>query len=198
MDTDLLAHSAHSIFGGQQQHLPWYAVKVRTRSELAVVTQLETKGFTAFSPFSRVWKRYSDRRKQVEQPLFPGYVFCQLDVAHRLPVLTTPGVAHIVGFGLIPEPVPTAEIHSLQKFMAAAPDPQPFPYLQAGQRVRISVGPYAGVEGQLIQTKGASGSRLVVSINLLQRSLSAEVDPQLVVPIEPILSQANTACLANR
>ena len=165
-----------------QTGLPWYAVKVRTRSELAVVDQFALRGLTAFSPCTKLWKRYADRRKQIEQPLFPGYVFCRLDVAQRLPVLMTPGVAHIVGIGQTPEPVPTHEIFSLQQLSAAA-SVQPHPYLHVGQRVRVEVGPFAGVEGQLVQFKGTD--RLVVSVNLLQRSISAEVDPRLVVPLGP-------------
>jgi transcription antitermination factor NusG len=125
-------------------------------------------------------RRYSDRLKKVDTALFPGYVFCRFDPLRRLPILTTPGVEHVVGLGRVPHPVEEAEIEAIQQIMQSGVLAKPWPYLKVGHRVRIAEGSLAGIEGLLIQERGRD--RLIVSVHLLQRSVSVEIDRDSIRP----------------
>lgn len=160
---------------------PWFALRVRTRSEFSVLAQLERKGCIAFSPSSRKLRVYRDRRKMVEEPLFPGYVFCRFEIEQRLPIITTNGVAQIVGRGATPEPIPFIEIHALERLMIAGAAAQTWPYLTTGQKVVVVAGALQGIQGQLIASKGTD--RLVISVDLLQRSVALEIDRRNISPL---------------
>ena len=164
--------------------LPWYALQVRPRFEKVIASTLLNKGYEGFLPLYRHRSRWSDRMKEVQLPLFSGYLFCRLDLNRRLPVLITPGVMHIVGIGKIPHPVDEFEIAALQSIVVSGLQAEPRSYLSIGERVRIELGPLAGTEGILTSLKGSS--RLVVSVNLLQRSVSVEIDESWVVPVDPL------------
>jgi transcriptional antiterminator NusG len=163
------------------QREAWYALYVRSNFERTTEQCLKNKGYQAFSPFYRTWCRRSDRNKQLELPLFPGYVFCSFNPQNRLPILTTPGIVSIVGAGNIPEPVKLCEILSIQLVAESGRPVQPWPFLRQGRMVRIEGGPLAGVEGTLQKVKDEL--RLVVSITLMQRSVSVEVHQDLVRPL---------------
>jgi len=162
--------------------LPWFAIRVRSNHERVTAVHLRERGYEEFVPCFQIERRWSDRRKRLDQFLFPGYVFCRFNVEHRLPVLTTPGVVSLVGFGKTPSPIPENEIQGIRRMVDAGLLITPWPFLQVGQRVAIERGPLEGVEGILQQVKGKL--RLVVSICLLQRSISAEVDRDWVRPIQ--------------
>jgi len=115
----------------------------------------------------------------MELPLFPGYLFCRFDAMNRLPILTTPGMVQIVGFGKTPVPVPDAEIAAIQAATIGNLAREPWPYLEVGQKVKVECGPMRGVEGILLNIKGSH--RLVLSVTLLQRSVAVEVDSNWVV-----------------
>jgi transcription antitermination factor NusG len=159
----------------------WFALKVRSRAEKSAEGALQTRGFEAFCPTSPERRKYSDRIKQLHSPLFPGYVFCRLHWNHRLPVLSTSTVEYIVGFGQEPTPVSLAEIKALQLLSRSGAQCQSHAFLQVGQRVRLQSGPLANLEGILVGTRG--NHRLVVSVELLQRSVSTEIDTALVRPV---------------
>jgi transcription antitermination factor NusG len=161
--------------------LRWYALYVRSRHEKVVEETLKGKGYSAFSPFYRSLRKRSDRTKEVDLPLFPGYVFCQFDAFHRLPILTTSSVVKIIGSANAPTPIDDSEINSIQAIAKSDRAVQPWPFLREGQRVRIEVGPLRGAEGTLLQMKNKF--RLVASISLLQRSVAVEVDRNSVVPV---------------
>ncbi len=163
--------------------LLWYALQVRPRFEKMIASTLLTKGYEGFLPLYRNRSRWSDRIKEVQLPLFPGYLFCRFDINKRLPILVTPGVIHVVGIGKTPHPVDNAEIAALQAIVISGLQAEPRSYLNIGQRVRIELGPLAGIEGILTALKGSS--RLVVSVSLLQRSVSVEIDESWVVPVSP-------------
>jgi len=171
--------------------LPWYALQVRPRFEKVIASTLLTKGYEGFLPLYRHRSRWSDRMKEVELPLFPGYLFCRFDINKRLPILVTPGVMHVVGIGKTPQPVEEDEIASLQSIVFSGLQAEPRSYLNIGERVRIEIGPLAGVEGVLVALKGAN--RLVVSVSLLQRSVSVEIDESWVVPIDPLRALRGSA-----
>jgi transcription antitermination factor NusG len=160
---------------------PWYALRVRGRQERNVAASLFEKGHDVFLPQYRSRRNWSDRIKEVDLPLFPGYLFCRFDVNRRLPILVTAGVLEIVSVGRRIVPIDETEIRAIQSIVVSRLDAEPWPYLRVGQWVRIGYGPLYGLEGVLIQVK--RGHRLVVSVNLLQRSVSVEVDPDWVTPI---------------
>jgi len=162
---------------------PWFALQVRTRQEMGVSQQLGGQGYERFLPLYKLRKRWSDRIKEVDAPLFPGYLFCRFNPQDRLPILKTPGVIQIVGFNNGPTAVDEAEIRSIQTLVTAGVPHQPWPFLAAGDRVRIESGPLLGLEGILIDVKRSH--RLVLSVTLLQRSVAVEIDSALITAISP-------------
>jgi len=162
---------------------PWFALQVRTRQEASVAQQLNGQGYERFLPLYKLRKRWSDRIKEVNAPLFPGYLFCRFNPQDRLPILKTPGVIQIVGFNNGPTAVDEAEIRSIQTLVTAGVPHQPWPFLAAGDRVRIESGPLLGLEGILIDVKRSH--RLVLSVTLLQRSVAVEIDSALITAISP-------------
>jgi transcription antitermination factor NusG len=162
---------------------PWYALRIRPQHEKVVARALRNKGYEEFLPLYRYKRRWSDRFKEIESPLFPGYVFCRFDVHNRLPILVTPGVVLIVGIGKIPLPVDDDEIAALQTVVKSGLQAEPWPFLKIGQRVRIERGSLEGVEGILVAIKRPY--RLVISITLLQRSVAVEIDHNWASPIGP-------------
>lgn len=161
--------------------LPWFALQVRTRYERNVASFLEGKGYEWFLPTYISRRRWSDRVKQLELPLFPGYLFCRFNPEERLPILKTPGLISIVGTARTPTPVDASEIVALRTLVNSDLPRQPWPFLKVGQRVRIECGALAGLEGILLQIKGRD--RIVLSVTLLQRSVAAEVDSSWITPL---------------
>jgi transcription antitermination factor NusG len=159
----------------------WYAFKVRTGGELRLRTSLEQKGFQIFLPTYLEVRKYSDRLKKVDAPLYPGYLFSRLDMADRLPILTTPGVESVVSIGGVPQPVDDSEIESILRVVDSESSAMPWPFLRVGDRVRIVYGALCGVEGFLVRVRDKD--RLVLSCNLLQRSIAVEMDRTYVKPI---------------
>jgi transcription antitermination factor NusG len=160
---------------------PWFALQTKSRSENFVATQLRGKGYEPFLPVYKSRRRWSDRFKELELPLFPGYMFCRFNPLDRLPILVTPGVLQIVGAGKSPTPVDDAEIATIQTCIQSGVPRQPWPFPQIGQRVRVEYGPLRGLEGVLLSIKG--GHRLVLSVTLLQRSVAVQLDESWVSPI---------------
>jgi transcription antitermination factor NusG len=128
-------------------------------------------------------RRLSDRYKTVDLPLFPGYLFCRLDLDHRLPLLTTVGFLYIVSVGNKPAPVDEGEIAAVQFVVRSGFPAMPWPSLAVGQRVRLESGPLCGLEGVVIQE--GMRDRICVSVTLLQRGVSVEVDRDWIRPLSP-------------
>jgi transcription antitermination factor NusG len=177
---------------------PWFALQVRSRHESCVADYLNGQGYEWFLPLYKSRKRWSDRIKEVESPLFPGYLFCRFNQHDRLPILKTPGVIQIVGFNRVPAVVEESEVSALQTLMAAGVPNHPCPFLELGDKVRIESGPLRGLEGILLDFKGHH--RLVLSVTLLQRSVAVEIDSALVTPVSsaPQLSAEDKAHSRNR
>lgn len=169
----------------------WFALTVKPNHERAAVQALEWKGWETFLPLYRCRRRWSDRVKELELPLFAGYVFCRFPVRDKGRILSTPSVVSVVGFAGKPVAVADEEIEAVRKMTGSGLRVGPWPYLRVGQRVRIEAGPLCGLEGILLQLKDAW--RVVVSVELLQRSVAAEVDRDVV---SPLLSPANRRPLA--
>ena len=160
----------------------WYAIRTQSKFENLVSAALRGKGYQEFLPLYHSRRRWSDRIKELDLPLFPGYVFCRLDVRERLlPVLTTPGVLAILGAGKTPVPVSDDEIAVVQAIVRSGLPARPWPCLTSGSRVLIEYGPLAGLEGIALRVDKIF--RLVVSVHLLQRSVAVEIDRDWVRPI---------------
>jgi len=159
---------------------PWYGIRTRSRFEKIAAKVLENKGYVVYLPLLESRRRWSDRVAEVHFPLFAGYLFCRFDPVQRLPIVTTPGVVSIIGLGKEPEAIPEEEIEAVQAVLRSGLAVGPWPYLREGERVRIVKGALDGLEGVLVKKK--SQWRIVVSINLLQRSVAAEVDRDWVRP----------------
>lgn len=161
----------------------WFALQVRARWESSTAVLLSGKGYQTLLPTYMTKKRWSGKFREVNAPLFPGYVFCQFDPQKRLPVLVTPGVISVVSCGRIPLPVDGSEITSVQKIVSFGLRAEPWPYLELGQKVRITADALEGLEGILINFKG--NHRIVVSVSLLRRSVALEIDRSSVQPAGP-------------
>ena len=159
----------------------WYALQIRSRWESSTALLLSGKGYQVLCPTYKTTKRWSGRSKEVTAPLFPGYVFCQIDALKRLPVLVTPGVIAVVSRGRVPLPVGDSDVHAIQKLVASGFQAEPCPYLEVGQRVRIESDALEGLEGILTCFKGSN--RIVVSVSLLRRSVALEIDRFCVRPV---------------
>ena len=160
----------------------WFALTAKPRHEKAVAANLRSKGLESFLPLYRVRRQWTDRIHSVDLPLFPGYVFCRFAYASRMPVLHTPGVRSVVGFSNVPTPVSDDEISRIQTIQASGLPAQPWPYLRVGQRARIEHGSLAGLEGVLIREKDTL--RVVVSVELLHRSVAVEIDRDIIRAVE--------------
>lgn len=166
-----------------QPRVSWFAIRVKPQFDQVVCTSLQAKGFEQFLATYQVptRKRAVNEKRTRVLPLFPGYVFARFAATSRLPILVIPGVIGIVGFNRVPAPIPEDQMNNMRQLVRASNTVGPWPFLASGDRVRIERGPLAGVEGLLLKVR--SSFRLVVSIDLLQRSLSAEVDRSWVYPL---------------
>jgi transcription antitermination factor NusG len=164
-----------------QSSFPWYAVKVRSRSEKLVDQVLKGKGFESYLPTYRSRRFWSDRTVELHEPLYPGYVFCRFEFDYRLPVLQSIGVVDIVMAGRAPLPVPQEDIVAIRRIVDSELISTPWPFLDVGQRVEICKGPLRGLRGILLIQK--RHYRLVVSIPLLQRSVKVEIEGDWVRPL---------------
>ena len=158
----------------RNQPWPWYAILAKTSREKTASLLLENAGYESFVPISKYLRRWSDRMKEVEVPLFPGYLFCRMNPHNRLPVLRTPGVIQIVGVGKTPIAVEEEEIAGIQRVGKSGLPTMPWPYMKIGQVVRIEEGPLRGLDGIVLRIKSAV--KLVLSVSLLQRSVAVEID----------------------
>jgi transcription antitermination factor NusG len=166
------------------QEWPWFAIQVKTCREKIANSLLQNAGYECFLPLSKSRRRWSDRIKELEVPLFPGYLFSRFDPHNRLPILMTPGIIQIVGIGKTPLPIEEEEITAIQRAAKSDLSAMPWPFLQVGQVARIEYGPLRGLTGIVVRIK--SGLKLVLSVSLLQRSVAVEVDRSWLSKDQPI------------
>jgi transcription termination/antitermination protein NusG len=152
----------------------WYAAYTSPHHEKWVAGQMNDSQIECFLPVYKSVRRWKDRRKQLELPLFPGYVFVRIALQDRLRVLRLPGVVQFVAFQGKPAALPEPEIEALRHGMQASAHFEPHPYLKAGRRVRVRNGAMQGVEGVLVRNKDCF--RVVMTIDLIMRSVALEVD----------------------
>lgn len=159
----------------------WYVAQTYARHEKCVAEQLDGRGIEQFLPLYETVSRWKDRRVRLQLPLFAGYIFIRLPLRDRLRVLELPSILSIVGFGGRYAAVSDVEIENLRRASFPCTPAEPWPYLKVGRRVRVKNGPLSGTEGILIRKKNIY--RLVLSLDLIMRSIAAEVDATNVEPI---------------
>ncbi len=163
--------------------MKWYAIHTRSRHEKQVDLFLSERGVETFLPLVHTLSRRRDRKKYVDIPLFPGYLFVFTEKERLLfDVKYTRGVTRIIGTDLdAPTPIPDKQIQDIKSIMETEVQLDPFPYLKKGRMVRVKSGPLKGLEGILVERKGHY--KLVIQIDLLQKGAAAEV---YISDIEPI------------
>jgi len=162
----------------------WWAVYTRHQHEKTVARMLAGKGIEVFLPLYESNRRWKDRNKLVSLPLFPCYLFVRGGHDRRLPVVSTPGVHMVLTNGENVATVPEAEIQAIRRTVEAAVHVEPHAFLKCGERVRVKAGPLEGVEGILVRMKNQS--RLVLSVDMLAKSVGVEID---AADVEPAMQQ---------
>ena len=160
----------------------WYAAYLCANHEQRVRAHLEQQSVEAFLPTYETVRRWKDRRMRLRLPLFPGYLFVRTAMVDRLRVLHVPGVVRLVGFNGHPSALPDEEIDVLKEALVCGVRAEPHPFLTVGRRVQMKHGPFKGRQGILLRRKG--NLRLVLSIDLIMRSVVIDVD---AADVEPIL-----------
>ncbi|MCI0627055.1 MAG: UpxY family transcription antiterminator [Acidobacteria bacterium] len=168
---------------GESRLSGWYALYTRHQHEKTVTQILSGRGYEVFLPLYSEIHRWKDRTKQISLPLFPCYVFLHGQVQQRFQILSTPGVYSFVGSGGLPASIPPAEIEAVQRLVETSLRLEPHPFLTCDDRVRVTQGPLAGIQGILIRKKNLC--RLVLSVELLQKSVAVEVDASVVERCSP-------------
>ena len=158
----------------------WYAAYTSANHEKRVAAELRRRSTECYLPLYESMRRWKDRRVRLELPLFPGYVFVRLALRDRLQVLQVPGVARLVGFDGHPVAVPNEDIEAIRSRLAGDHPLLPHRYLERGQRVRVLSGPLAGLTGVVVRQK--KQTRLVISFDLLMRSVAVELNPSDLSP----------------
>lgn len=158
----------------------WFALTVHPKHEQLAERGLKNHGFEAYVPVHRVRRQWSDRRKNLDMVLFPGYVFCRFDPAQKLRVLQSPAVRSIVSSGREPLPVDESEISAVRAMISTGRPIDVCPYIRIGQQVRVSQGPLASLRGVILRVKDSW--RVVVSVEALGCSVAVEVDADQVLP----------------
>lgn len=156
---------------------PWFALHVKSRMEQTTGELLRAKGYEIFVPTYKP----VESRSSVHMPLFPGYAFCRFDPDIRCPILTTPGVLRVIGYGRRPAVVCETEIEAIRKIVLSSVEAKPHEYLTTGQVVLVKQGPLRGIVGKIVSVQSAT--RLIVAITLLQRSVSVNMDLEWVQPV---------------
>jgi transcription antitermination factor NusG len=178
---DEILDLVNAKLASKSEGLKWYALQVHARKEQLVASQLENRSLECFLPTYKSLRKWSDRTKEIQQALFPGYVFCRFDYENRQPVVMAAGVTQVVGNGKSAIPIADAEIEALQVAVGSGIATQPWPYLRTGEFVQINYGHLAGLQGILVNFKG--NHRVVLSVTLLQRSLALEVGLEWLSPV---------------
>ncbi|MFQ5801292.1 MAG: UpxY family transcription antiterminator [Candidatus Methylomirabilales bacterium] len=183
MTGDQFATSHHPLTAHHSVSVErWYALYTRPRHEKAVAEQLARRQLEAFLPFREVLSRWKDRRKLVQRPLFPGYVFVRTALTRKRELVSAEGVVCLVSFHGAPAPIPDEQVEAVRHLCETKLPCDPYPYLTEGRWVRVIRGPLAGLTGILIRKK--SKHRLVISLDILQQSVAVEIDADSAVPLD--------------
>jgi transcription antitermination factor NusG len=161
----------------------WLCVQVKSGGELRSALGLRERGYESFVPVFEQKRRWSDRVKIVQVPLFTGYAFLRFNAGNSHPAVAAPGVLRFVGTGRMPTPIEDSEIESLQLTTQAGLLCGPCAFLEVGQEVEIRMGPLTSLKGKIVRFKNKQ--RLILSVNLIKKSMFVEIDGYEVAPIAP-------------
>jgi transcriptional antiterminator NusG len=161
-----------------KNRIAWYAVEVKPRFEKHAASLLTAKGFETYLPTYSPERQWKNRKAKLSLALFPGYLFCRFDPTDRLPILKTPGVYGVVNYSKELAEVDERELEFVRRLIAASRDVRPCEYLKTGERVVIEEGPLQGLEGIVVGFN--KEYRIAVSVTILQRSVSAEIDARWI------------------
>lgn len=168
---------------------PWYALYTRHQHEKMAADLLAKKDFEVFLPLYEATHRWKDRLKKLSLPLFPSYVFIRGGLDRQLQIMTTPGVYSIVANAGRAAAIPEEQIEAIKRMVEGPLRAEPHPFLNCGDRVRVTSGPLEGIEGILVRKKNLT--RLVLSIEMLMKSVAVEIDAWMVERIssdKPLLA----------
>jgi transcription termination/antitermination protein NusG len=155
--------------------LKWYAIYTKSRHEKVVAEELWQKQIESFLPLKEVISKWKDRKKRVQLPLFPGYLFVHVPIREkRLDIVKVPSVVRVIGLHGVPEPIPDDQIQAVKSLVFSQLPYDPYPYLAQGDKVEIVRGPLRGLRGVLVEKK--SKYKFVLSVDLIQQSVACEVD----------------------
>ena len=153
----------------------WYAVYTKSRHEKVVAEELWQKEIEVFLPLRSIVSKWKDRRKEVQFPLFPGYLFVKVPIKERrLDIIKVRSVVRIIGYENEPIPIPTDQIVAVKTLVFSELPYDPFPDIAVGNRVRVKRGPLRGLDGVLVEKK--SNYRFVISVDLIQQAVACEID----------------------
>lgn len=164
-----------------QRQMLWYAGYTASRHEKRVAEHFAQRGVEHFLPLYDAIHRWNNGRHRVQLPLFPGYIFVRIALQDRLRVIEVPGFVRLVGFNSLPCPLPETDINQMKEALNKGVLAEPYPYLTVGTRVEIRNGPMQGMTGILVRRQNKC--RVVISVDLIMRSMAVEVDASDVVPI---------------
>ena len=180
----------------------WFALWTNSHCEQLVHDSLAARGLRSFLPLMGEWSRRAGVSRLITRPMFPGYLFVHevMDKRTYIEVVKTRGLVRVLGERWDKlAPIDDKEIDAIRTLVTADIPVQPYPYLQEGQRVRITDGALAGTEGYFVRSRPNRGL-LVISIALLQRSVAVEIPSSAVEPMEtasaPVFSAAPVPALA--
>ena len=159
----------------------WYAGYTASRHEKRVAEHFAQRGVEHFLPLYETIHRWNNGRHRVQLPLFPSYIFVRIALRDRLRVIEVPGFVRLVGFNSLPYPLPEADINRMKEALKKGVLAEPYPYLTAGTRVEIRNGPMQGMTGILLRRQNKC--RVVISVDLIMRSMAVEVEAGDVVPV---------------
>ena len=192
IDAEYVAGTASRIPPEEDAGKCWYAVQTRSNFERRVADGLQVRGMVTYLPVFSEMHQWSDRKRRIEVPVFPGYLFVRLSnmAAARLPILETSGSVRIVGSRREPEPVPDREIESIRRMLSSGYSCHTVPYIEQGAIVRVVRGPLKNLDGMFLRNKGKG--RFLVSVELLGQSVATEVAAEDVQVISQVGSPART------
>jgi transcription antitermination factor NusG len=164
-----------------QSQVLWYAGYTASRHEKRVAEHFTQRGVEHFLPLYETIHRWNNGRHRVQLPLFPGYIFVRIALQERLRVIEVPGFVRLVGFNSLPHPLPDADISRMKEALNRGALAEPYPYLTVGTRVEVRNGPLQGMTGILLRRQNKY--RVVISVDLIMRSMAVEVEAKDVMPV---------------
>jgi len=177
IDTELNSPAEDNV----HSHALWYAGYTASRHEKRVAEHFAQRGVEHFLPLYETIHRWNNGCHRVQLPLFPGYIFVRIALKDRLRVIEVPGFVRLVGFNSLPCALPEPDINRMKEALNKGVLAEPYPYLTVGTRVEIRNGPMQGMSGILLRRQNKC--RVVISVDLIMRSMAVEVDAKDVVPI---------------